>query len=395
MKKMNGVTDWLLPSHRNISEVCLVKHIYLDHAATTPLLPEVLESMLPYFTEYYGNPSSSHHDGRSAKKAVDTAREQIASALKCQPEQIIFTSCGSMANNLAVLSTIRNLPANAKLFTTPIEHSSLLAPMQLYADRCIFGKVDRYGYLQTMPEQDTAFASIQYANNELGSIQDVQKIVKYCKQNRIILHADAVQAFGQIPIDLSKDAPDLVSISAHKFSGPKGIGALIAKQPGKLSPLIYGNNRNTPVAGTENTAAIVGMGKAAELAAKNLTVNIAHKHHLQQLLKEHLLKSIPNLIILTPETKTLPGILSVCIPGVNSEGLLSALDLKGVSVSAGSACHAGEKTASHVMTAIGLSENLLHSVIRFSIGIQNTEEEIIQAADIFCTLTNNLLHLSL
>lgn len=369
--------------------------IYLDNAATTPLVPEVLDAMLPYLTANYGNPASRHRAGNAARIAVEKAAKQLADALHCEPEQLVFTSGGSMANNLAVQSAVSHLPADAKLFTTAIEHSSLLAPMQQYADRLLTGQPDRYGYLTALPSPDTGFASIQFANNELGTVQDMNQISAHCRKHGILLHTDAVQAFGQLPIDLTQLPVDFLSLSAHKFSGPKGVGALFVRDRRFLSPLILGNNRRTPVAGTENVAGIVGLGAAAELAAKQLSEQIAHKRRLRDMLKTGLLASVPDIQVLSPENQTLPGILSVCFPDIDSEGFLTLLDLKGICASAGSACHAGEKEPSHVLKAVGLPAAYQHSVIRFSIGAQNTEEEIQTAIPIISSLAAKLRQLKL
>lgn len=369
--------------------------IYLDNAATTPLAPEVLDAMLPYLTAYYGNPASRHKAGNAARIAVENAARQLADALHCEPEQLVFTSGGSMANNLAVQSAVSHLPQNAKLFTTAIEHSSLLAPMQQYADRLTTGQPDRYGYLTELPSPDTGFAAIQFANNELGTVQDMNRFCAHCRKHGILLHTDAVQAFGQLPIDLTQLPVDFLSLSAHKFSGPKGVGALFVRDRRLLSPLIFGNNRKTPIAGTENVAGIVGLGAAAELTAKHLSAQIAHKCKLRDMLKDGLLATVPDIHILSPENQTLPGILSICFPGIDSEGFLTLLDLKGICASAGSACHAGEKEPSHVLKAIGLPAEYQHSVIRFSIGAQNTEAEIQTAILMISQLAVKLRQLKL
>lgn len=357
--------------------------IYLDHAATTPLHPEVLSAMFPYLTECYGNPNSLHRAGKAASRAIETAREQLSTALCCAPDQLVFTSGGSMANNLAVFSAVRylseTLHRTPRCFTAAIEHSSMLSPMRLQQNLRI-GKVDAHGFLTELPDDSIDFAAIQFANNELGSIQDMEKLSAHCKQHHILLHTDAVQAFGQTKIDLKSLPVDFLSLSAHKFSGPKGIGALFVRDKRMVSPLIHGNNRVSPIAGTENVAGIVGMAKAAELAMSKMQENVRHKQRLRELLKELLLAQIPDIRILTPEENALPGILSVCFTGIESEALLYLFDLSEICLSAGAACHAGEKTPSHVLSAIGLPENDLQSVIRFSIGNENTEDEIRKAA---------------
>lgn len=362
--------------------------IYLDNAASTPVEPSVLSAMLPWLTRECGNPSSLHQAGLRAKEAIRHAAEQVADALHCMPEQILFTSGGSMANQLAVQSAISRVSPNGKLFTTAIEHSSLLDPMMQHAEQLTIGKPDRYGYLTQLPSPDTAFASIQYANNEIGCIQDMKQITAYCSQNDILLHTDAVQAFGQIPIDLSRTPVDFLSISAHKFGGPKGVGALYVKHPEQFSPCIPGSR--IPVAGTENVPGIVGLGEAAQLAAKQVSVHIAHKLKLTAILKESILSSIPNSYSVSPENQVLPDILSVCIPEIDSECLLHLLDLHGICASAGSACHAGSSAPSHVLSAIGLPKHHLHSVLRFSVGTDNTEDEIRRTVRVLAELVKSL-----
>ena len=354
--------------------------IYLDNAATTPLHPDVLAAMLPFLTEQYGNPNSLHRAGKKAAAAIQNAKEQLAAALHCSAGQIIFTLGGSMANNLACHTAVtylqNKLHRPISCFTTAIEHSSMLAVMKLQPN-CKIGAADGDGFLTEYPDSTVDFASVQFANNELGSIQDMVSVATDCKKKNILLHTDAVQAFGQIPIDLSALPVDMLSLSAHKFMGPKGVGALFVRDPRMLSPFIHGNNRLSPIAGTENVAGIVGLGAAAELAHKNLQQNMQHKAKLKQLLSEGLKDRIPDIRVLTPEY-ALPGILSVAFPGVESESLLHLFDLKSICVSSGAACHAGDKTPSHVLSAIGLEESLLYSAIRFSIGSQNTEDEILQ-----------------
>ncbi len=378
--------------------------IYLDHAATTPLAPEVLEAMLPYLTEQYGNPASLHKAGLFAKRGVDRAKEQLAASLHCEPEELIFTASGSEANLLAAYGGARALKRRENrplsLFTTPVEHSSMLDPLRaLEADgnRLVFGEVDGAGRLLSMPERACDLAFIQLANNETGILQPVDEIAKKCLENRTFLHIDAVQGFGQLPINLKTLPVSTLSISAHKFHGPKGIGALFIRAKTPIEPLVPGSKRL--IAGTENVAAIVGMGAAAELAVKRLTESAEKKRRLRRLLRGLIQEKIPDAVFIGERGNSdmdglLPGILSVAIPGCESEGMLTLLDLKGICASAGSACHAGEKTVSHVLTAIGLPPALLRSVIRFSIGEQNTEEEIRLTAQQLFTITSGLRALS-
>jgi cysteine desulfurase len=266
--------------------------------------------------------------------------------------------------------------------------------MQKQADHLTIGAVDSAGTLTELPATDTDFASIQFANNELGTIQDMPKIASYCKEHHILLHTDAVQAFPKCEIDLSKLPVDLLSLSAHKFHGPTGVGALFLRTGVQAEPLLYGGNGKSLFAGTENLAGIVGMGAAAEVAYKQRQAENAHKKKLLALLKDGIQKQIPNSMILSPAQHALPDLLSVCFPGLESEGLLALLDLNGICASAGSACHAGEKQASHVLQAIGLPEHLSHSVIRFSIGSQNTEQEILQTIAILQKVTTQLYAVS-
>ncbi len=364
--------------------------IYLDHAASTPLAPAVLDAMLPYLKEEYGNPQSLHRAGQRTRIAIREAAKQVAAALNCDAEQVIFTAGGSMANNLALHAAAGYLGKQSKVFTTPIEHSSVLAPIQAYFADILYADVDPYGYLTSLPDANTPFACIQYANNELGTVQDMKKIAVHCKANGILLHSDAVTAFSQIPIDLKATPIDLLSLSAHKFGGPQGVGALIVKDKRILSPLILGNNKHSPIAGTPNVAGIVGMGKAAELAAKQIKENMRMQYHLRERFLQRLEQNLSDFAVLTPIFHAVPNILSLSIPGIDSEGLLALLDLYGVCASAGSACHAGEKASSHVLKAVGIPENQAKNVIRLSFGAQNTEDEVLKAAGILADAVKRL-----
>ncbi len=374
--------------------------IYLDHAATTPLSPAVLDAMLPYLTEQYGNPASLHKAGLYAKRAVDRARAQLAAALHCEPEEIFFTASGSEANYFAAYGSARALrQKNSRplsLFTTPVEHSSMLDPLralQAEGNALAFGCVNGAGKLLTVPDKACDLAFVQLANNETGIVQPIPEIAKKCLENGTFLHVDAVQGFGQLPLNLKTLPVSTLSLSAHKFHGPKGAGALFIRAKTPMSLSLPKSKRLA--AGTENVAAIVGMGAAAELAVKRLSESAAKKERLRLLLRGLIQESIPDAVFVgerdfTLDDLLLPGILSVSIPECESEGLLTLLDLKGICASAGAACHAGEKTASHVLTAIGLPDRLLRSVIRFSIGEENTEEEIRFAAQQLFTISSSL-----
>jgi cysteine desulfurase len=354
--------------------------IYFDHNATTPIDDRVVEAMLPYLHTFYGNPSSLYRMGRIARSAIDTAREQVAALIDAAPENIVFTSGGTEANNLAIHSQSDNTtaaissiehpslldPAHNKkwnrLFSLPANHSGLILPEVL--DR-VFEETDSIDFI-----------SVMLANNEQGAIQDITTLTAPYKDKLTIIHTDATQAVGKIPVSFRQLDVDLMSLSSHKIYGPKGCGALAINKTLTVSPMLTGGGQeNDWRAGTENVAAIVGFGKAAELAQQELAQRSQHCLALRNKLEKEL-SSINNLLVFANKAPRLPNTIQLGIKGIDGEMLLMQLDQKNIAVSSGSACSSGAGKASPVLTAMGVDNQLAKSAIRISLGQANTEQDI-------------------
>jgi len=364
--------------------------IYLDHNATTPLDERVLSAMLPFLKSFYGNPSSLYRHGRITRSAIDRAREQVAALAGCAPTQIIFTSSGTEANNLALAS----LPPKAKLAISAIEHPSITEPaLQLRnkGHELVIIDVNRDGLIKQdavdqLIRQPPHLVSVMLANNETGIIQDLARLAAEFAAKKIIIHTDAVQAFGKIPVAFDKLGVHLMSLSSHKLYGPKGCGALIFKKDVAINPMILGGGQELGFrAGTENVAAIVGFGKAAELAQAELTLRREHLARLRKLL-ENSLNAIPGLRVFAHQAQRLPNTVQFGIPEMDGEMLLMKLDQKGIAVSSGSACASGGGMPSQVLTAMGVEADLAKSAIRISLGQSNTEAEIAEFINLLKTL---------
>ncbi len=355
--------------------------IYFDHNATTPLDERVLEAMLPYLSRFYANPSALYKSGRLVRSAVDRAREQLAALVDASPSQIVFTSGGTEANNLA----INSLSANNMLAVSAIEHPSIKQPAQLPVRHCISIPVDSQGMLDLyalqelfLQAQKPELVSVMMANNETGVVQDIEAIIEIVKSHQAIMHSDAVQALGKIPCSFSRSGLNLMSVSSHKIYGPKGCGALIFDKKIKLNPvLVGGGQENGWRSGTENVAAIIGFGKAAELALSEMDVRRQTMLSLRSKLEQGL-KTIPGLVIFSDQVERLSNTVQFGLPGMDGEMLLMQLDQKNIAVSSGSACTAGGGQASSVLTAMGVESELAKSAIRISLGQQNSEAEIEQ-----------------
>jgi len=355
--------------------------IYFDHNATTPIDERVVEAMLPYISTFYGNPSSLYKLGRVVRSAINTAREQVAALVEVSPVQIVFTSGGTEANNLAL--NIVNKPCS--IAVSAIEHPSIIEPASQWGDRCYSIAVNSYGQV-ALPSIETLFqqsirpelVSVMMANNETGAIQDIQAIVDTLRAQKVIIHTDAVQAIGKTPVSFTQLGVDLMSLSSHKIYGPKGCGALVVDKNVAMNPqLMGGGQENGWRAGTENVAAIVGFGKAAELALLELDSHAEHCLRLRQLLEQEL-KTIPNVFIFSEQVERLPNTVQFGVKGIDGEMLLMQLDQKNIAVSSGSACASGGGKASSVLTAMGIEDALAKSAIRVSVGKTNTEAEIKQ-----------------
>lgn len=377
--------------------------VYLDHAATSPLRPQVLEAMMPYFGEVYGNPSSIHAFGRRARQALTEARDRIAALLGCRPAELVFTSGGTESDNLAVIGTALGFRPAGKthIITTAVEHHAVLHACR-HLEQSGFDvtrlPVDRYGTVD--PEDvaralrpDTALVSVMYGNNETGSLQPVEAIGRLCRERGVLFHVDAVQALGAVPLNLSELPFDLVSFSAHKINGPMGIGLLYAARETRLQPLLFGGNqerRRRP--GTENVPAAVGFAKAVELAVAEAPDKQRKMRGLRRLFLETLgsVTGERGFVLNGHPEARLEHIVNVSFPGIDKETMLMNLDLAGIAVSGGSACTSGSLEDSHVLTAMGLEPERVRSAIRFSFGYGTTAEEVVQAAQKAGTIANQL-----
>lgn len=362
--------------------------IYLDHAATTPVRSEVLSAMLPYFSMSYGNASGSYQLARDARRAIDAARHEVAEAVGAKRAEVYFTSGGSEADSWALLGVASACPEKRHIITTRIEHHAVLhacAALERRGCKVTYLDVDALG--RVSPEAferairpDTLLASVMLANNEVGTIEPVEALGEIAHAHGVLMHTDAVQAVGHIPVHFEHLHADLLSMSAHKFGGPKGIGVLIVRDGVRIERLIYGGAQERGLrAGTENTSAIVGMGRAASLAMQGMEERTAYVSRLRDALERDLL-AIPGIRVNGDRSNRLPGHLHVTVEHASSAPLLMQLDMAGIAVSAGSACTSGAAERSHVVTAMGIAGER-EADIRFSIGAENTEREIAAVAD--------------
>ncbi len=369
--------------------------VYLDHAATTPVDPRVLEAMLPYFTEVYGNPSSMHRLGRAAERAVEDARETVARILGCNQEEIVFTSCGSESDNLAlrgVMLAARQNGASAHLIISPVEHDAVAKTAAQLADLMGFAvtvvPVDRYG--QIAPEvvaaacrEDTTLVSVMYANNEVGTIQPVRAIADIAHPCGALVHTDAVQTAGQLPLDVRELGVDLLTISAHKFYGPKGIGALYARDGIRLTPSQSGGAQEQGRrAGTHAVPLIVGLAKALELAYEEVDIHNAHSARLRDRLIAGILDRVPDAHLTGHPAQRLYNHASFVFKDVDGNTLLMHLDLAGIAASSGSACKTGQPEPSTVLLSMGVEPTWALGSLRLTVGRQTTEADIDYALDV-------------
>lgn len=359
--------------------------VYADNAATTALSRAAFEAMLPYLTTEYGNPSSGYSFGRNAKRAIQDAREKVASAIGALPEEIYFTSGGTEADNWAIKSAVKNGQNNGKhIISTAIEHHAVLHTLdslKVHGYEITRLGVDMYGQislekLRSFIKNGTSLISIMAANNEIGTILPIAEIGALAKEYGIIFHTDAVQAVGHIPINVGAMNIDMLSLAGHKFRGPKGIGALYVKKGLNLPAMIHGGGQEHNLrSGTENVAGIVGLGAALEEAASNMKENIKKVSALRDRLINGVIK-IPHIRLTGDPANRLPGIASFAVEGVEGESMVMMLDQNGICASSGSACSSGSQEASHVLLATGLSSQLAHSSLRFSLNEDNSEKDV-------------------
>ena len=361
--------------------------IYFDNAATTKIQSEVLNEMMPYLTNNYGNASSLYSIGRQSKRAIENARKQVAELINCDPHEIYFTGGGSESDNLAIKGFVyANKNKGNHIITSKIEHHAILEScewLQKQGFEVSYINVNKDGFidlqeLENSIKPSTILISIMFANNEIGTIQPIEKISEIAKKHQITLHTDAVQAAGNTPIDVRKMGIDMLSMSGHKINAPKGIGVLYVKKGIDIEKIIHGGHQEKDKrAGTENVAGIVGMGKACEIANKNLENHIKNLKRLRDYYLSRLRKEIPDKINIngTMENR-LPGNANISFEGLDASELIFKLDEKGICVSSGSACSSGSREPSHVLRAIGLPDKYLNCAVRTTFGENNTFEEI-------------------
>lgn len=364
----------------------MMREIYLDHAATTYLTPEVLKAMLPYFTEIYGNAESVHSQGKKAKVAIDTAREQIARHLNCKSEEIIFTSGGTEANNLAIFGTAyANEQKGRHLITSKIEHSSVVncfKELEKKGFEVTWMEVDNEGFisledLKKALRKDTILVSIMYANNEIGTILPIKEISEICQKHSVAFHTDACQAAGALSLDTQYLKVTLLTLNGSKLYGPKGVGALYIKNDHQIKPTQFGGSHERNIrAGTHNVPGIVGLAKALQLAQENREKENARLIALRNKLIDGLTTMIPECTLNGPRKHRLPNNVNISIRAVHSADTVLQLDELGIHTSPGSACKAGSSMPSHVLEAINLPRNLRQTAIRLTLGHKTAEEDI-------------------
>ena len=357
--------------------------IYMDWAASAPLCTEALEAMMPYLRGVWGNASSIHSFGREARRAIEEAREEIASFIGAQPDEIFFTSGGTESDNWAVTCGAESLGADGRVLTSPIEHHAVLNACAALQSRGVpvrFVACDRLGRVDPEEIRESGFGpqlvSVMTANNEIGTLEPIDAIGAICREKNWLFHTDAVQAVGAVPVNVKQSGADLLSASAHKFGGPKGVGFLFIRRGVKLSPLLRGGaQEHEKRAGTENTAGIVGMAAALRRAQGKLR-DREKLTSLRNEMQREILRRIPDTFPNGDMEQRLPGNLNLRFAGADAEALMLRLDLRGVAVSAGAACASGTPEVSHVLRAIGLSEKEARECLRFSLSEENTREEI-------------------
>ena len=363
-----------------------MKKIYLDHNATTPLHPEVLDAMLPALQDNFGNPSSIHSFGRSARVQLDEAREKVARLIGASSSEIIFTSGGTEANNLALLGVALK-DKEKKIITSKTEHPSVLNPCRQLEEQGVevhYLDVDRFGRidinnLESQITESTALISLQHANSETGVLQDIKKVSELARSNGVLFHTDAVQSVAKIEFDLKDYPVDMLSISAHKFNGPKGVGALFLRKgtPALFAPVCGGSQEKKRRGGTENVAGIIGFGKACEMAIERVsTLEVSRVAELKDYFYNKVYEMIPGTQLFGDMQNSLPNTLNLGFAGVEGDTLLIAMDIEGVAVSTGSACSSGTGLPSYVLQAMGLPDKKINSSIRFSLGCRTTKMEL-------------------
>lgn len=375
----------------------MAQPVYFDHAATTPVREEVMEAMLPFFGAAFGNPSSVHRWGREARVALDEARERVAACIGANQDEVSFTSGGTEADNFALLGVFYAVSPSGKsvVVTSPIEHKAVLETAHHIAhqggsERIVpvnSSAVVEIDSFRSAMSNDVAIASIMWVNNEVGVIQDIPAIAAIAKESGAIFHTDAVQAFGKVEVNAAQTPFDLLTISGHKLGAPKGVGALYIRRKTPLAPLFHGGSQDRGRRpGTENVAYAVGLAKAAELTIAEHESEGRRLGQLRNRFETMLKERIPDLVINAAGAARAPHVSNISIPGTNSESMLMALDLQGIACSAGSACQSGSVSASHVLTAMGVSPSVAGAALRFSFGSLSSEAGVDRTVEVLTSL---------
>ena len=372
--------------------------IYLDNAASTPVHTEVLEEMIPFLQDQFGNPSSIHKYGRSALRAIQNARKQIAHLINAEPKEILITSGGTESNNTALFGMAHAKKGNHMVISS-IEHDAILEPCKILEKEgfdITYIPVNDTGLvnpkdIENSISAETCLVSIMFANNEVGTIQPIQEISEICHQKNIVFHSDAVQAIGKVDLDVKKLGIDLLTLSSHKINGPKGVGAFYIRNGIEIQPYIYGGGQEHGMrSGTENVASIVGFGKACELAKENMQKNISHLQNLQRNLITKVMKEISHVTLNGHKEQRIPNNAHFTFLGVNGEDLIIKLDENGIAASTGSACSVHIQKESHVLKAMGFSHDQITGSLRLTVGILNTDSEIEKTVEILKIVVKEL-----
>lgn len=384
----------------------IVKHIYMDNNATTAVRPEVLDAMLPFYREQFGNPSSVHWAGRAVSGAVEKAREQVAKLINCSPAEIVFVSCGSEGDNMALKGTVDALREKGDhIITTTVEHPAVLETcksLEKQGVRVTYLPVDHNGMLnlaelEAAITDKTILISVMWANNETGNLYPIEEIGAIARKYKVRFHTDAVQAVGKVPVDVQKANVDLLVVSGHKLGAPKGVGAIYIRRGTRLTPFMHGGHQERGRrAGTHNVAGIVGLGVACELAGAHLEVEAARIRALRDRLEQGIMQRVPEIKLNghpDPNLR-LPNTLNVSFAYIEGESLLLNFDMKGIAASSGSACTSGSLEPSHVMGAMCVDVVLAHSSTRFSLGIDNTEEDVDYVLEVLPPIVQRLREMS-
>jgi cysteine desulfurase len=379
--------------------------IYMDHNATTPTDPRVVEAMLPYFSEAYGNPSSAYSMAQETRRAVEWAREVVADALGCDPRSIVFTSGGTESDNMAIKgAALAHLEGRGHVITTRIEHHAVLHACQYVRDRLGFDltllEVDEAGFVDPRSVEDacrpnTILITVMLANNEVGVIEPLSEIAEIARRRGILFHTDAVQGVGKIPVDVDALGVDLLAMSAHKFYGPKGVGALYVRRGVTFDPLSHGGSHEWGMRpGTENVPGIVGLAKALEICVNGIEEEQARLGALTRRLEDGILERIPDVSINGDREARIPGTTNIAFRAVEGESVVLALDMEGIAVSTGSACTTDDAEPSHVLSAMGVPTNVAQGSIRFGLGRHNTEAEVDRVVEALPSIIGRLRQMS-